>query len=138
MITFCFLSIPKFSLLLDKILELRKRYPHRIWFDTPYLIEPPHLSSQITDDKMLAHLNDTLAYMATKVNDRDHLAFTSTEYAKLERVVRWIEHNRYQGDALEINRRDFVAFIREHDARRGTDFDAAFPELKYFLENVKR
>jgi len=138
MITFCFLSIPKFNLLLDKILELRKRYPHRIWFDTPYLIEPPHLSSLIADDKMISHLNDTLAYMSTLVNDKDKFAFTSTEYAKLERVVRWIEHNRYQGDELAINRRDFVAFIKEHDIRRETDFNAAFPELEYFIDNVEQ
>lgn len=138
MITFCFLSIPNFKLLLDKILELRKKYPHRIWFDTPYLIEPPHLSSLIADDKMIAHLNDTLAYMKTLVNDTDKFAFTSTEYSKLERVVRWIEHNRYIGDELAINRRDFVAFIREHDLRRETDFTAAFPELKYFIDNVNQ
>jgi hypothetical protein len=138
MITFCFLSIPKFNLLLDKILELRKRYPHRIWFDTPYLIEPPHLSSLIADDKMIDHLNNTLAYMATLVDDKDKFAFTSTEYAKLERVVRWIEYNRYQGDELDVNRRDFVAFIKEHDVRRETDFNAAFPELGYFINNVER
>lgn len=136
MITFCFLSIPNFKMLLDKILELRGRYPHRIWFDTPYLIEPPHLSSLIADDKMIAHLNDTLDYMETLINENDPLKFTRTEYAKLERVVRWIEHNRYRDSELEINRRDFAAFIKEHDRRRGTDFNAAFPELGYFLENA--
>jgi hypothetical protein len=138
MITFCFLSIPKFNLLLDKILELRKRYPHRLWFDTPYLIEPPHLSSLIADDNMITHLNDTLAYMGTLVNDRDKFAFTSTEYAKLERVVHWIEHNRYQGAELDINRRDFVAFVKEHDIRRETDFSTAFPELEYFINDAQR
>jgi hypothetical protein len=138
MITFCFLSIPSFKLLLDKILELRSQYPHRIWFDTPYLIEPPHLSSLIADDKMIKHLNDTLAYMGTLVVDNNPLKFTSTEYAKLERVVRWIEHNRYQGTELEVNRRDFVAFIKEHDRRRDTNFNEAFPELGYFLENATK
>jgi hypothetical protein len=136
MITFCFLSIPKFNLLLDKILELRKQYPHRIWFDTPYLIEPPHLSSLIADDKMIAHLNHTLDYMATLVSDNNPFRFTPTEYSKLERVVRWIEHNRYQGNELDSNRRDFVKFIREHDRRRETNFDLAFPELKYFIDSV--
>ena len=131
-----FLSIPKFNLLLDKILDLRKRYTHRIWFDTPYLIEPPHLSSLIADDNMISHLNNTLAYMATLVDDNDPLAFTSTEYSKLERVVRWIEHNRYQGQELEANRRDFVKFITEHDLRRGTDFRGTFPELGYFIDSV--
>jgi hypothetical protein len=138
MITFCFLSIPNFKLLLDKILELRKRYPRRIYFDTPYLIEPPHLSSLIADDKMIVHLNDTLAYMGTLVKDNDTFSFSSTEYAKLERVIRWIEHNRYQGDELAINRQDFVSFIEEHDLRRGTDFNKAFPELQYFLSDNKQ
>jgi hypothetical protein len=138
MITFCFLSIPNFKLLLDKILELRQKYSingQRIWFDTPYLIEPPHLSSLIVDDQLLEHLNKTLEYMKSLVNDNHDLHyFTPTEYLKLERVVRWIEHNRYQGNELAVNRRDFVRFVEEHDRRRGTDFYAAFPELKYFCE----
>ena len=87
---------------------------------------------------MLEHLNKTLDYMATKVNDKSPFSFTSTEYAKLERVVRWIEHNRYKDKELELNRRDFVSFIREHDTRRGSNFDTAFPELGYFLEHAKR
>ena len=62
--------------------------------DTPYLIEPPHLSSLIADDKMIEHLNNTLSYMKTLIKENDHNYFNSTEYAKLERVVRWIEHNR--------------------------------------------
>jgi len=138
MITFCFLSIPNFKLLLDKILEMRQRYPDRIRFDTPYLIEPPHLSSLIADDKMIAHLNDTLKYMGTLVKNGDPLMFNSTEYSKLERVVRWIEHNRYRGEELAINRRDFAAFVKEHDRRRNTDFNAAFPELEYFINDAQR
>lgn len=138
MITFCFLSIPKFNLLLDKILEMRRKYSknmQRIWFDTPYLIEPPHLSALMADDKMVETLNSHLAYMKTLVKDNYDLHyFTPTEYSKLERVVRWIEHNRYQGDELDLNRRDFVRFINEHDKRRNTDFNAAFPELEYFIK----
>ena len=138
MITFCFLSIPNFKLLLDKILEMRRKYSiknQRIWFDTPYLVEPPHLSSQIVDDQMLSHLNNTLAYMKTLVRENNDLHyFNVTEYAKLERVVRWIENNRYQGNELNTNRRDFVSFVREHDRRRNTDFLMVFPELEYFIK----
>jgi organic radical activating enzyme len=133
MITFCFLSLPNFNLLLDKILELRKDYPNRLWFDTPYLLEPPHLSSLIADDIQISKINDTLAYMKSLVRDNNPLFFNDQEYRKLERVVRWIEHNRYQGDELNINRRDFVRFVKEHDKRRGTDFLKAFPELEYFI-----
>lgn len=138
MITFCFLSMPRFNLLLDKILEMRRKYSknyQRIWFDTPYLIEPPHLSAQLTDDAILNKLNEHLAYMKTLVRENDDLHyFSPTEYSKLERVVRWIEHNRYTGDVLNLNRKDFVKFIHEHDKRRGTDFYNAFPELQSFCK----
>lgn len=142
MITFCFLSMPNFNLLLDKILEMRRKYSRkydqRIWFDTPYLIEPPHLSAQITDDKTLEKLNEHLAYMKTLVKEDDNLHFfTQTEYSKLERVVRWIEHNRYKDENLELNRRDFVRFVEEHDRRRDTDFYKTFPELKYFCDTYR-
>jgi len=138
MITFCFLSMPNFNLLLDKILEMRRKYSdsyQRIWFDTPYLIEPPHLSAQITDDQTLATLNEHLSYMKTLVRDNNDLHyFTPIEYSKLERVVKWIEHNRYTSDTLELNRKDFVKFIHEHDRRRNTNFQDSFPELNYFIE----
>jgi organic radical activating enzyme len=136
MITFCFLSMSSFNLLLDKILEMRRTYStsyQRIWFDTPYLIEPPHLSALLTDDLNLEKLNDHLAYMKTLVRENNDLHFfTPTEYSKLERVVRWIEHNRYTGDKLRLNRRDFVTFVEEHDRRRGTEFYKTFSELTEF------
>jgi hypothetical protein len=136
MITFCFLSMSRFNLLLDKILEMRRTYStsyQRIWFDTPYLIEPPHLSALLTDDLTLKKLNDHLAYMKTLVRENNDLHyFTPTEYSKLERVVRWIEHNRYTDDKLQLNRRDFVTFVEEHDRRRGTSFYKTFPELTEF------
>jgi len=134
MVTFCFMSIPKFKLLLDKILEMRRKYNQiypRIEFDTPYLIEPPHLSAQLATNEHVEWLNETLAYMKTNVREKwDPMYFTPTEYAKLERVVRWIEHNRYTGDMLRLNRNDFVRFVDQHDQRRKTNFLATFPELE--------
>ena len=133
MITFCFMSIPNFKMLLDKILELRRKYNvnyPRIEFDTPYLIEPPHLSAQLATDEHIAHLNDTLAYMKTQVRDGyEPMYFTQTEYEKFQRVIRWIEQNRYQGEMMKVNRKDFVKFVDEHDNRRGTNFLETFPEL---------
>jgi organic radical activating enzyme len=134
MITFCFMSIPKFRLLLDQILEMRRKYSQhypRIEFDTPYLIEPPHLSAQLATDEHIQWLNDTLTYMKPNVKDNwDPFYFTKTEYDKLERVVRWIEHNRYQDNMLRLNRNDFVRFVDQHDERRGTNFLETFPELE--------
>lgn len=136
MITFNFLSMPNFDLLLDKILSLREQYNtpgiQRVNLDTPYLIEPPHLSAQITDDSMIDRMYQTLDYMKGHVQENNTFKFNQTEYRKLERVIKWIEANRFTGDELTINRQDFCRFVDQHDARRKTDFLNTFPELKDF------
>jgi len=141
MITFCLLSIPKFNLLLDKILELRKMYnfdnKQRINFDTPYMLEPPHLTALIADDNILTKLNLHLEYMFNLVDDNDINKFTTTEYLKLKRVVDWIAKNRYTDNELQCHRADFVRFVDEHDNRRGTDWKKIFPELENFYKSAK-
>lgn len=141
MITFCLLSIPKFNLLLDKILELRRQYNKdskvNIRFDTPYMLEPPHLTALISDDWFLEKLRSHLDYMQSLVDDNDIYKFNTTEYLKLKRVVEWVENNRYGGEELLTNRKDFVRFVDEHDRRRGTNWHAAFPELKNFYQMCK-
>lgn len=136
MITFNFLSMANFDLLLDKILSMRSQYNtdkiQRVNLDTPYLIEPPHLSAQITDDRMLERMYQTLDYMKSHVQENNPFKFNETEYRKLERVVKWIESNRFTGDELTINRQDFCRFVDQHDARRKTDFLTTFPELRDF------
>jgi organic radical activating enzyme len=133
MITVNFLSIFNFEKLLDKILELRKmyntRFNNRIQVDTPYLLEPPHLSLQIANDAHIARLYSAIEYMKTHVNNLDFRKFNSTEFSKFERVAKWAEDNRYSDDRLLMIRRDFVAFINEHDKRRGTSFLTTFPEI---------
>lgn len=141
MITFCLLSIPNFNLLLDKILEFRRQYNNgtqRIEFDTPYMLEPPHLTALIGDDWFIEKLKSHLAYMQSLVDDSDINKFNTTEYLKFKRVVEWVENNRYTGDALSINRKDFAQFVDEHDRRRNTNWHEAFPELKSFYEVCKQ
>jgi organic radical activating enzyme len=148
MITFCLLAIPQFDKLLDKILELRRKYNVNIQegqlhyeqpvnFDTPYTIEPPHLTARIADDWMVEKLQSHLKYMHTLVDDNDVNKFSTMEYLKFKRVVEWVETSRYEGEELAINRRDFARFVDEHDRRRGTDWHAAFPELLDFYNMCK-
>ena len=141
MITVNFLSIPNFHKLLDKILELRKKYntrfKKRISFDTPYLLEPCHLSLQILDDERLAMFNDALTYMKKYQSNFDLFKFTNEEVAKVERVVRWVEQNRFKDSTLLTHRKDFQLFIDEHDKRRGTNFLETFPELTDFYNLCK-
>lgn len=133
MITVNFLSIFNFEKLLDKILELRKQYntrfTNRIQLDTPYLLEPPHLSLQLANDEQMDRLYTAIAYMKTHVSNTDFRKFNSTEFSKFERVAKWAEDNRYNDTILPMIRRDFVAFVDEHDKRRGTNFLNTFPEM---------
>lgn len=147
MITFCLLAIPNFKELLDKILEFRRKYntprvpfqPYiqRITFDTPYTLEPPHLTGRIADQWFYDKLDENLAYMKTLVDNEDIFKFTTIEYLKLQRTHSWIKENQYKSDELAMNRRDFAIFVDEHDRRRGTNWHAAFPELLPFYNMCK-
>lgn len=142
MVTFCLLAIPRFTDLLDKILEFRKIYnrpgePQKINFDTPYTVEPPHLTARIADDWFVERLEYTCNYLLERVDDNDINAFSTVEYEKLKRVLDWVKRSRYEGEELAMNRRDFAKFVDEHDRRRGTDFHAAFPELRDFYQMCK-
>jgi hypothetical protein len=60
--------------------------------------------------------------------------FNEAEVIKFERVLKWVDNNRYTGERLNRHRRDFKTFVDEHDKRRGSNWHDAFPELKYFYE----
>lgn len=133
MITVNLLSIYNFEELLDKILELREKYNtifnRRIQMDTPYLLEPPHLSLQIANDEQIQRLYRAIDYMNTQVDNLSYKKFDSTELSKFQRVAKWAEDNRYGPDLLPTIRRDFVSFVDEHDKRRGTSFLTTFPKM---------
>lgn len=142
MVTFCLLAIPNFTQFLDKVLEFRERYNiddsyQRVNFDTPYTVEPPHLTARIADDWMIDKLQYTCDYLKERIDDNDIRMFSTVEHMKLTRVLDWVKQNRYEGEELAVNRRDFAKFVDEHDRRRGTDFHAAFPELRNFYELCK-
>ena len=138
MSTFNFMSIPNYKELLDVILDFKGlswiKGDATFSLDTPHMVYPKHLSALITDDKQLDNLRELVYYMSTHVDDNDITKFNSGEYAKFERVLQWVETNRFTGDELIKHRKDFKAFVDEHDKRRGTNFIETFPELKYFYE----
>jgi organic radical activating enzyme len=143
MVTFCLLAIPRFTDFLDKILELRKQYNvegddrQRIKFDTPYTVEPPHLTARIADDWFIERLEHACQYLLARVDDNDINAFSTVEYEKLKRVLDWVKINRYTGQELIDHRKDFALFVDEHDRRRSTSFHTAFPELKNFYNKCR-
>jgi organic radical activating enzyme len=134
MTTFCFLSIPRFDSLIEKVLEWKSKYPGQVHFDTPFLTNPPMLSALIANQHMLDKLEDLCYIMKCNTDDNDNIKFNTGEYSKFERIVKWVKANRFTGNTLYQHRRDFARFVEEHDMRRRTNWLEAFPELQYFYE----
>ena len=134
MVTFNFLSIPKFQEFLEWVLELKSMGMDRVKIDTPFMTNPKHLSALILDDTMMDRLYSARHFMHKNTDDSKIEKFNSGEFAKFDRVIKWIESNRFTGEHLNRHRKDFKLFVDEHDRRRGVDWHQAFPELKYFYE----
>lgn len=136
--TFNLLSIPNFKEFLDVMLEFKTvawlRGEGKVSLDTFPVDSHYQLSSLILDEKQLDNLRDLVYYMSKSVDDADVTKFNSIEFAKFERVLTWVEENRFTGDELVKNRLDFKKFVDEHDKERGTNFTKTFPELEYFYE----
>ena len=98
----------------------------------PNMVEPLHLTARIADDNHISMLEGSLESM----EDFDHI-YQPYEIMKLKRTVDWIKANRFTGKELEVQRKDFVSFVDEHDRRRGTDFIRTFPELGGFYGKIK-
>ncbi len=58
--------------------------------------------------------------------------FSELEYEKFRRVVDYMETTHYTEDKLKEGRKDFHAWFKEHDRRRGTNFTTTFPHLAEF------
>jgi organic radical activating enzyme len=126
MTTFCLLSIPRFKDFLYWIIQAKEFGD--VTLDTPFMTNPPHLSCLIMDDNIRNTLEDSYQFM------KENSEFKEQEVIKFERILKWVDANRFSGDRLNSNRKDFKIFVDEHDRRRNTNWHEAFPELKYFYE----
>lgn len=140
MATFNLLSIPKFRLLLDWLLEYRLIFSAKdwknIWLDISYLRYPSWQTVSLANKEMLDILKNDLDYM--KENDQDnigHWGFQDTEIEKFERMYEHAVSSSKNVPAIEYTR--FYNFYREHDKRKGFNFVETFPELEKFYNDCK-
>ena len=146
MITFNILTVTNFQSLLEKILEWRVKYNgveqnkwQRVRFDTPYLKEPLQYDMNILPkDEFMPYMISHLDFILANLDDKNRSKFNDLEYAKFERVVKYMESAIYTPEKLLEGRRDFYNWFTEYDRRRGTDFSATFPQLKNFYEDCFR
>lgn len=145
MATFNALSVFTYSQLIDKIFELKKQYKNnqRYWMssiqlDTSYVRWPEHLSVKILDreqKELILESAKKAFYYATHEFNHQHYGFSDVEVEKIKRIYDYAIGE--DGFDVERNRKDFVAFVDEHDKRRDTNFLETFPQLQKLYNDVK-
>jgi len=131
MATYNILSIPRFKLLLEWLLEYRKTYGQEdwknIWIDISYLRYPSWHGIHIANDNLLKIIENDLEFM--KQNSKDYKGFQDTEIEKFARAYDYAKN--YSADK-KLDRTRFYNFFNEYDLRRNKNFLQTFPELKEF------
>ena len=130
MVTFNALSVTGFRPFLEYFLELRKRYPG-VRLDISYLRNPEHMSVKILTSNFMPLLAGLVDYMESRDEQKEPGGFLDSEIEKMKRLYEWALIPEDENWLQEF-RRDFYAFFKEHDRRRGTDFLATFPEMADF------
>jgi organic radical activating enzyme len=143
MATFNCLSVFSYDKLIDKVMEFKTKFynKERYWktalqLDTSYLRWPPHLSVKILNDTdkelILECAKKAYIYGYNAMTSKPY-GFTDVEIQKIKRIYDYaISEDEFD---VELNRTDFVKFVKEYDLRRNTDFIKTFPTLKYLYDN---
>ena len=140
MSTYNFLSMTSYIPFLQDVLDIKNQY-HR-WDDTrtpmlldiPYLRFPNHQAIFIMEPEQLELIYDQVTFMYQNLEYKDwygsaNRGFFEHEADKLKRIYNIAKDNPVN-DWTNVNRKNFIAFVDEHDKRRGTDFLETFPEYE--------
>jgi organic radical activating enzyme len=147
MSTYNILSLPSYTRFLNDVIEVKNMYGRYdnlrtpMLLDIPYLRFPYHQSIFIIKKDMLNMIYDQVTHMYknleyTHWSGTANRAFFEFEADKLKRVY-YLARDNQENEQTNIGRRNFVAFIDEHDRRRGTNFVDTFPELADFYSFCK-
>lgn len=147
MSTYNILSLPSYTRFLNDILEVKNMYGKYdnlrtpMLLDIPYLRFPDHQAIFIIKKDMLNMIYDQVTHMYKNLeyshwSGTANQAFFEFEADKLKRIY-YLARDHKENEQTNISRRNFVAFIDEHDRRRGTNFLETFPELGDFYSFCK-
>jgi organic radical activating enzyme len=146
MATFNMLSVTSFKDMLADLLVLKNKYtiqpqrPHTVSIDIPYIRYPDFMTTWTMPEEWLKHIEDTITWMYQNLQQTYWpplcgKGFFDHEIKKLERVYivcKEAINDASKQNEIAVNRKNFVAFVDEHDKRRGTDFLKSFPEMKQY------
>jgi organic radical activating enzyme len=139
MITFQVLSLPSFNLLLEYILDLKKRYNkhgvNRIEYSIDKLVRPSHQALPVLPADYNHFMESILNFMRQRIGDGLY-DLDPRQLDRFETVYSWMKKNQEIGEVLS-DRADFYKFFSRHDKLRGTNFLQTFPEFKGFWQSCE-
>lgn len=133
MSTYNALSATSYVEFLKDVLIMKLKHHNNmrsINLDIPYLDNPKWMSVRILPDFYKLFIQKQIDFM--KSNHCEGKGFQPWEIDKLDRIQYLFNPN-----PEVVHQRDFALFFTEHDARRGTDFLATFPEMEPFWDHCK-
>jgi len=150
MSTYNLLSITSFKDMLEDIITLKNKYtiqpqrPHTVSLDIPYLRWPEFMVPWIMPSEWLEYIEDTVTWMYQNLQQTYWpplcgKGFFDHEIKKMERVYIVCKTALKEKNPKEtaVFRKNFIAFVQEHDKRRGTNFLTTFPEFLPFYQEWK-
>lgn len=142
MSTYNCLSVISYKDFLNDVLLLKKKLKSSkkegfLSLDIPYLNNPSHMVLKILTEDFLRYIDEQIEFVEKNSNLDE---FSKEELYKLKRV-RSLFYSSISDNTFDhsLNRKDFIAFVDEHDKRRGTNFLEIFPLYKdfyYFCKNL--
>ncbi len=149
MSTYNVLSVPTYSLFLQDVLDIKNEFGGHdavhapLILDAPFLRHPAHQSifhvmpaswskeyifNQVTT--MYRNLENGEWYGSA------NRGFFKWEAEKFKRIYE-LTMNQQDPEEVTVYQKDFVAFVDEHDRRRGTNFLETFPEFEPYYNKWK-
>jgi organic radical activating enzyme len=147
MSTYNVLSIPNYIKFQQDVFDVKSEFggPNGLQcplvLDVPYLRYPAHQSILYVLPQTWAkeYIFDQVTFMYRHLENKEwagtnNRGFVKTEAEKFRRLYDLVANKTAQPND-RLYQKDFVAFVDEHDRRRGTNFLATFPEFeKYYWQ----
>jgi hypothetical protein len=139
MSTYNAMSVPGYQTFLADMLAIKRDFGVRgtspLIVDIPYLRYPAHQAVFILPNSWAEQIKTQVDFMYANLDQgSEQRGFFHWEADKFQRIYELVLNKQDEAN-ITLMRRDFVAFVDEHDRRRGTDFLTTFPEFKELYES---
>lgn len=148
MSTYNLLSVATYLEFLKDVVTIKNKYGgpdgrrNPLILDTPYLRYPSHQAIFLLPNNVAEIIKEQVDFVFENLEDitvheKINTGFAQWEADKFKRIYELIISKEDVVDKVLQGHKDFVAFVDEHDRRRGTNFKETFPEYIALYEHWK-